>query len=789
MINITVLNCGPEYPEELMTILAERGYSASLCFFDNKIKARSVAEQKPDLMICSSVNMYAEELFNSLERIMLKISVPVLLILEKPDEAFFQWLDRTEHASYIKQPFTHSELEYSLESLIRSSDMQLGSEGHIRTDIDLDNAIKGETIKEEVLQTGIEEKLRLIIESIDDVIWILDKDGRFLYLSPSERNMTGYSPEEIMQKSLQEILTPDSFKIVRERMRTFFADMQQGIPPYSTRMLELEEFRKDGSTVWIDVTVSPIFDDEGNFRFFIGASRNISERKRLEAEMQKQKQVLGAIFDHAPIAMILVNSEGRIQNINHTGIESIEKQREDVLGTLGGTALCCVNSFREGGCGATENCAECDIRNIFTETFNTGKVYHKVEGALDVVHEGELSTRNLLISTARIGLNGDSHVMLSLDDITESKKAQIVLQESEERLATLYENMPGGTLIIGQDYIIEDVNSRTCELTGYKREELIGQLCDILCPKGSSSMKCPIWEEGLECFQGMDTNIKCKDGRRNPILKNATRITMEGKTYILENFQDISRQKEAEEALINEKLNAEAANRAKSEFLASMSHELRTPLNAVIGYSDMLLEGAFGEVNDRQKKSLGHILSSGKHLLEVINDILDLSKVESGKMELYYENFHILEVLRNVGNIVSLMAKRKNISLFISAQPESLRVSADKIRVKQILYNLVNNAIKFTPENGYVRIDAYEADGMLEISVSDNGIGISSDDQKKLFIPFSQVYSETSRHCDGTGLGLSLVRKFVEMHGGSITLESIEGKGTTFTIRVPFTGE
>ncbi|WP_256622952.1 PAS domain S-box protein [Methanolobus chelungpuianus] len=766
-----------------MTILAERDYSPSLCYSDNRIPAEYIAEQKPDLIICPSVNTYSEEFFSSLERIMIKIHVPVLFIIEKPDERFFHWLAGTGHTAYIKEPFTESELVYSVVSLVSSCKMQPQSESHNRTNINAANVLGEETFRE-----GVEEKLRMIIESIDDVIWILDKEGRFLYLSPSERKMTGYSPEEVMQKPLHEILTPASLEVVRERMRAFFTDMKQGVPPYSTRMLELEQFRKDGSTVWVDVTVSPVFDNYGNFRFFLGVSRNIGERKELEAELQKQKHLLGAIFDHAPIAMVLVNSEGRVQNINHAGIESIERQREDVLGVLGGAALCCVNSFREGGCGATENCVRCDIRTIFTETFTTGKAYHKVEGTLNVVHGGELSTRHLLISTARIGLNGDSHVMLSLDDITESKKAQMILQESEERLATLYENMPGGTLIIGQDYIIEDVNSRTCELTGYKREELIGQLCDILCPKGSSSMKCPIWEEGLECFQGMDTTIKCKDGRRNPILKNATRITMEGKIYILENFQDISRQKEAEEALTNAKLSAETANRTKSEFLASMSHELRTPLNAVIGYSDMLMEGAFGEINDRQRRSLGHILSSGKHLLEVINDILDLSKVESGKMELYYENFHILELLRNVNNIVSLLAKRKNISLFISARPESLIVSADKIRVKQILYNLISNAIKFTPENGYVRIDAYEADGMLELCVSDNGIGISEEDQKKLFIPFSQVYSETSRHYDGTGLGLSLVRKFVEMHGGSITLESIENKGTTFTIRIPLEG-
>jgi signal transduction histidine kinase len=289
----------------------------------------------------------------------------------------------------------------------------------------------------------------------------------------------------------------------------------------------------------------------------------------------------------------------------------------------------------------------------------------------------------------------------------------------------------------------------------------------------------------MECFQGMDTTIKCRDGRRNPILKNATKITIEGKTFILENFQDISRQKDAEEALISAKLAAETASKTKSEFLASMSHDLRTPLNAVIGYSDMLLEEAFGEVNDQQRRSLGHILASGKHLLEVINDILDLSKVESGKMELHYENFYIHDLLKNVGNMVSFLAKKKNISFSVFTQPESLCVSADKVRMKQILYNLVSNAIKFTQEDGHVRIDAYKRDDMLEISVSDNGIGISEEEQKKLFMPFYQVHSDTSRHYDGTGLGLSLVKKFVEMHDGDIILESETGKGTKFTITVP----
>jgi PAS domain S-box-containing protein len=798
MVDILFLNWGPERPTEIMGMLVGNGYSASLLSLASTDASKAIATQKADIIICSCINEASDAVLGRIEEVLNEIPAPVLFIIAGYDERFFAWLGTKRLTNYIKEPFTGSELSYAINLLMRSHNAELTlrvqESNYLGT---VDNSASRFSRHEDVAHNAIlksvteeslkevEERFRMITENIDDVIWTMDREGNFLYVSPSQTKLTGYSPQEAMQKPLRDKLTFHSFQKVNEKMNAFFADMQQGIMSSSTSMLELEQYRKDGSTVWIDVTVSPIFDDAGNFQFFLGVSRNISERKQFEAELKKQKHVLGTIFEHAPFAMLLVNSEGRVESINHAGVEAVGKQKEDILGSLGGAAFSCVNSFKEGGCGASEGCADCAVRNTFTETFNTGRVFHKVEGNLNIVMAGEISTRHLLISTARIGLNGDTSVMLSLDDITESKKAQIALQESKDRLAILYENMPGGTLIIGQDYVIEDVNSRTCELTGYKREELIGQLCDILCPKGSYSKKCPIWEEGMECFQGMDTTIKCSDGRRNPIIKNATKISIEGKTYILENFQDISGQKEAEEALNSAKMAAETASKIKSEFLASMSHELRTPLNAVIGYSDMLLEGAFGEINGQQRRSLGHILASGKHLLEVINDILDLSKVESGKMELHCEDFSVHDLLKNVGNIVSLLAKKKNISFSVSVQPESLCVNADKVRMKQILYNLVSNAIKFTPEDGYVRIDARERDGMLELSVSDNGIGISEDDQNKLFVPFSQIYSDTSRHYDGTGLGLSLVKKFVEMHDGDITFESETGKGTTFTIRIP----
>lgn len=498
------------------------------------------------------------------------------------------------------------------------------------------------------------------------------------------------------------------------------------------------------------------------------------------------KKVRNAVFDYAPNLMLVIGQDLRIEKINLVGAELIGRDPESVLGMLGGDIFSCINSVRGNGCGNTPECANCSIRNIVMDTFSTGSDYHHVEGNMDILQDDDTVTRrDFFVSTAYVPLETGNKVILYLDDISERKKAEITLKETEERFQKLYENIPGGTLIIGKDYIIEEVNQRTCEITGYKKEELIGQLCDIVCPKGSLSKKCPIWVDGLDGFQGMDTAIKCKDGSKTPILKNSKRIFIEGNQYILENFQDISERKSAEEAIINSKIMAEEANRTKSEFLATMSHELRTPLNAVIGYSDILLDESFGDLNDQQRKSLGHISNSGKHLLKLINDILDISKIESGKMELHYEKFSVMDKFKKVLNIVSPLARKKDIELEISIDPENLMLTADKVRFKQILFNLASNAVKFTPDGGHVTLKACMKDGMAEFQIIDTGIGISPDDMEKLFMPFHQIDSTISRKYEGTGLGLSLVKRFVEMHGGDVFVESEPGKGSTFTFRLP----
>jgi GAF domain-containing protein len=229
----------------------------------------------------------------------------------------------------------------------------------------------------------------------------------------------------------------------------------------------------------------------------------------------------------------------------------------------------------------------------------------------------------------------------------------------------------------------------------------------------------------------------------------------------------------------------EAANRHKSEFLANMSHELRTPLNAIIGFSEVLGERMFGELNEKQAEYTEDILSSGRHLLSLINEILDLSKVEAGRMELELTAFDLPLAIDNARTFVRERATKHGINLDVTVDERLGDFVGDERKIKQILLNLLSNAVKFTPEGGRIGINARQADGSVEISVSDTGIGISPEDQAKIFEEFRQVGGDYAHKIEGTGLGLTLAKKFVELHGGKIWVESAVGKGSTFSFTLP----
>ena len=273
------------------------------------------------------------------------------------------------------------------------------------------------------------------------------------------------------------------------------------------------------------------------------------------------------------------------------------------------------------------------------------------------------------------------------------------------------------------------------------------------------------------------------------VQRQAEELQRQGEELAMQNEELKSQTDELlaqQHALAEKNREVERANQAKSEFLANMSHELRTPLNSIIGFSEVLEDQLFGELNEAQKKYVHNINTSGMHLLQLINDVLDLSKVEAGKMLLQCEDFPISAALHDIETAMRHELDKKNLSFDMEIDERLASINADKQKFRQVMLNLLSNAVKFTPQGGKIKVIAKGVDGLaVQISVTDTGIGIKSEDIKRIFARFQQIDSKTVREYAGTGLGLALTKRFVEIHGGKIWVESEFGKGSTFTFAIP----
>ncbi|HUO17777.1 MAG TPA: response regulator [Verrucomicrobiae bacterium] len=350
----------------------------------------------------------------------------------------------------------------------------------------------------------------------------------------------------------------------------------------------------------------------------------------------------------------------------------------------------------------------------------------------------------------------------------------------------------------GFDGYFKSVNPSFERILGFTAEELLSKpYLEFIHPddRQATSAQSGRLQDGQITF-AFENRYVCKDGSCKWLLWNA--VSVPERELIYAAARDITDRKRADDERQRFAASLEASNRElelrnreveratmlKSRFLANMSHELRTPLNAIVGFSDLLAEGTPGVLNEKQKRFVGHIKQGSAHLLRLINDILDLSKIEAGQLELHSEDFQVGDALPEVLSIISPMAIAKNIAIKNSGSSES-RVYADRGRFKQILYNLLSNAVKFTPRGGEVGIECCASNGQVEVTVWDTGIGIRPEDQALVFEEFRQVEGEPGTAHEGTGLGLAITKRLVEQQGGSISLESEVGKGCRFTFTLP----
>ena len=393
---------------------------------------------------------------------------------------------------------------------------------------------------------------------------------------------------------------------------------------------------------------------------------------------------------------------------------------------------------------------------------------------------------------------------------TELVKSQSeALRESETKFRSVAQSANDGIVSANSRGLIVSWNRGAETIFGYKEEEVVGKPLTVLMPERYRELH----QSGLERHRStgesrvigrtLELHGVRKDGTEFPLdLSLASWKTEEG-TFYSGIIRDITERKRVTEALQALTLSLEqkvkertaeleiardqalVATQHKSEFLANMSHELRTPLNAVIGFSDVLLEKMFGDLNEKQEEYLQDILSSGQHLLALINDILDLSRIEAGRTELEVSTFNLATTVENTLVLVRERALRRRVDLTSEINSQLGDCRADERRVKQVLLNLLSNAIKFTPEGGRISVTASVIGEYAEISVTDTGIGISTEDRQRIFEEFYQVKRDPAHKREGTGLGLALSKKFVELHGGRICVESEPGKGSTFTFTLP----
>ena len=375
-------------------------------------------------------------------------------------------------------------------------------------------------------------------------------------------------------------------------------------------------------------------------------------------------------------------------------------------------------------------------------------------------------------------------------DITERKRAQEALRASEDRYRTLAENLLTG-ICVQQDGELVYINQFGAQSLGYSVNELIGRpIWDLVAPEDREMTKA-FSAARLRREQAparYELKVLTRNGEIRWAEVLATAIEHNGRPAILSNIMDITERKRAQEEAVEAKKAAEAASRAKSEFLANMSHELRTPLNAIIGFSEILEDQLFGPLNEAQKTHVGYIVQSGHDLLQLVGEILDLAKIESGRLSLEPSHVKIVDILENGIAIMKQRALRQDVVLELKVDPEieSMTILADELKLRQVMLNLLSNAVKFTPEGGNIRVEAQRVGEDLIISVCDTGSGIDPSDQSRIFRAFEQVDSTLSRRQQGTGLGLALSSSLIQMHGGRIWVESEGlGKGSAFRFTIP----
>jgi PAS domain S-box-containing protein len=624
---------------------------------------------------------------------------------------------------------------------------------------------------EEILRQA-QERLESILASVTDIYILFDKQWRYLYVNDAAVHAMSRPRDQILGHILWE-LYPDI--IGTELDHAYRRAMDE-------RVLDANESYYLTLDTWWQNRFYPV--PEGLAVF----ATDITERKRTEEALRRSQETSQNLFENNPHPMWVYDTDTlAFLMVNDAAVKQYGYSREEFRGMT-------IKDIRPKEV----------VPALLDNLAQNRSLLHKSKGWQHCKKDG--TSIDVEITSHALQFENRPARLVLANDITERKKAEEYIRYQ----ASLLENVSDAIIASDMNTRITSWNPAAEEIYGWRAEEVIGRPVNhfLQTEYNEPTTEEQVFQQFLE--QGLwrgEVTRKRKDGTKITILASVSLMRDEANAPVamVAINRDITARKRAEEQLqtLNAELeqrvvertmelnriNAELerANRAKDEFLATMSHELRTPLNSILGLSESLLEQRRGSLNEHQQNSLHLIESSGHHLLELINDILDLSKIEAGKFDFYPELVTLEEVCKSSLAFIKIQAAKKSIKVTYTNESFVSQVYADSRRLKQILVNLLTNAVKFTHENGCVTLlvkTDLEQD-LIQFSVIDNGIGIAAEQLQKLFQPFVQVDSQLNRQYEGTGLGLALVQRLTDSHGGSVHVESELGKGSCFTVNLP----
>ncbi len=629
-----------------------------------------------------------------------------------------------------------------------------------------------------------------IINTVREPLISLDKDLRVVSVSRSFYDVFKVKPEETVGQLIYD-LGNKQWDILKLR------ELLETILPQRTTFDNYEvehDFVVIGRRTML-LNARQIERGMGKERIILLAIEDITERKEIEAARNYAESIINTVRE----PLIALDQDLRVVYVSRSFYDVFKVKPEETVGQL--------------------------IYDLGNKQWDIPKLRELLETILpqkttfdnyEVEHDFSTIGRRIMLLNARQierVLGKERIILLAIEDITERKEIEAGLEKTRKELEVIKKsadevsefaesiiNTVREPLIsLDKDLRVVTVSRSFYEFFKVKPEETVGQLIYDL---GNKQWDIPKLRELLETILPQKTTFDNYEvehdfaviGRRTMLL-NARQIErgMGKERIILLAIEDITERKEIEKGLEKaheelEELAAELkrATRAKSEFLANMSHELRTPLNSINGFSEILYDETFGALNEKQKKYVEYVLTSGKHLLLLINQILDMSKVEAGKMKLVLSDLPMKSLLNDISLLVADLVNKKKLQMLLEISEDLPNIDADELKVKEILYNLLSNAVKFTPEGGKMGMWAKRADSEIEVAVWDTGVGIAVENMGKIFEGFFRVDTPYSRVTEGTGLGLPLSKKLVELHGGKFFVVS-EGlnKGTQVRFTLP----